>query len=104
MCDEIIKNEFASEAIMCESKQTVLIGVMFGLCVVAAIGFTAAYFVLWHYRPQPKAPPVYQIGKLSVSLSQQLFSNHKISNYQAHQVYGNDRSRMIFRAYNFKKS
>ena len=48
---------------MCESKQTVLIGVMFGLCIVAAIGFTAAYFVLWHYRPQPKAPPVYQLGK-----------------------------------------
>ena len=48
---------------MCESKQTILIGLMFGLCVVAAIGFTAAYFVLWHYRPQPKAPPVYQIGK-----------------------------------------
>ncbi len=47
---------------MCQSKQMILIGLIFGICIVAAISLTAAYFVLWHYRGQPKSQPSYQIG------------------------------------------
>lgn len=47
--------------VMCQSKQTALIGFIFGSCILGAIGLTAAYFVYWHQRGHP-SPPVYNIS------------------------------------------
>ena len=48
---------------MCHSKQMILIGLIFGICLIAAISLTIAYFVLWHYRGAGPKTQAYQLGK-----------------------------------------
>ena len=48
---------------MCQSKQMFLIGLIFAICLIAALSLTIAYFELWHYRGGGHKTPAYQIGK-----------------------------------------